>query len=160
MMGPTHKVWAALAGAATAYVQTHSIPMIALSAVVATGSATGWTSPDIDQTAPWRAVARRMPRLVQRAMGHRHVTHWFGLPVAAWFAIPLFPAEARWAATALLVGWVSHLLGDLLFGKIPLLPTGRWAVGLTFDTGGRVEDMARVLSGIGIAGLLVAPLLT
>ena len=159
MLGPTHKVWAALCGAGVAYVQTHSIGMVALSAVAATGAATGWTSPDVDQTAPWRAVARRMPETIRRAMGHRHVTHWPGIPLAAWWAIPLFPVEVRWAATALLVGWVSHLLGDLPFGKIPLLPTGRWAVGLTFDTGGRVESMVRVLSGFGIAALLGAPLL-
>ena len=41
---------------------------------------------------------------------------------------------------AVLVVWVSHLLGDAIFGKIPVAPWGGWYVGVGLGTGGFIES--------------------
>lgn len=158
MMGPTHKVWAALLGAGSAHLIGSPTPVVALSAVVATATSVGWTSPDIDQTSPWRAIATRMPTPIRRAMGHRNLTHWPGLPAFVWAAAPTLPAEVQWATTALLLGWVSHLIGDILIGTdgIPLAPWGGWRIRLPVRTGGPVETVVRVVSGVAVVAVIGA----
>ena len=69
------------------------------------------------------------------------LTHWWGLPVAAWwFLIRPMPPEPRWIATMLLAGWTSHLLGDLVFGRLALLPWGGPRAGVGLRTDGFVES--------------------
>jgi hypothetical protein len=58
----------------------------------------------------------------------------------------------HWAAIALLVGWVSHLAGDLLFGRLPLLPWGGLRVGLGLDTGGFIETGHIKMRRFGLFG--------
>jgi hypothetical protein len=41
---------------------------------------------------------------------------------------------------ALLAGWASHLLGDLVFGKLYLFPWGGPGIGLELRTDGFIED--------------------
>jgi hypothetical protein len=48
----------------------------------------------------------------------------------------------------LLVGWCSHLVGDLLFGELPVDPYGRRTLGLGLDTGGFLETGTIRLAGL------------
>lgn len=114
--------------------------MVAMSGLVASATSHGWASPDVDQTEPWVRVRQALPKPHARLLNHRCLSHWWGLPLAAYPAAQVgLPAEAVWPATMLLVGWVSHLLGDLLFGELPVDPWGRRTVGLGLDTGGFLE---------------------
>ena len=173
MLGPSHRVFGALCGAAVATVQGADFQTVAMTAIVATATAHGWSSPDMDQTKPWQAVGRALPGPLGALMAHRRLSHWVGLPAAAWWGITQMPAGSQWPFTALLIGWVSHLLGDMIFGAVPLLPWGAWPVGLRLDTGGVLETgrtkhgrrvlpfaPARVLIGAGLIWLLAAPLLS
>lgn len=110
--------------------------MVALTALAATATSNGPVSPDVDQTGAWRTLTRWLPVGVRR---HRGLTHWWGLPLLAWLAIPALPVEARWVGAAMVVGWVSHLAGDAVFGRVPVAPWGGPMVGLGLDTGGFVE---------------------
>jgi hypothetical protein len=85
-------------------------------------------------------------------MRHRGLSHWWGIPLAVGFAIPHLAEDVRWVLTAVVVGWVSHLIGDFVFGKrdryahrgpgIPLAPW--WGhVGLGLDSGGSAEAAVR-----------------
>jgi hypothetical protein len=135
MMGPSHRLAGALAGALLAHQVGASWSVTAMTSLIATSTSNGPTSPDVDQTKPWRDVAHLAPGL----LGHRNLTHWWGLPAAAWYATAQYlPSAAHWPAYALLAGWVSHLVGDAVFGRVPLLPWG-WNVGLGLHTGGFIE---------------------
>jgi hypothetical protein len=142
MMGPTHRLAGALAGATYGHLMGQPWQVVAAGALVATSTSNGPASPDMDQTCPFRWLDG-LP-VLGVLFTHRHLTHWWGLPVAAWcWDIPALPhtptVDIRWAATLLLIGWVSHLAGDLIFGKLPLLPWGGLRVGLGLDTGGFIE---------------------
>lgn len=140
MMGPTHRLFGALCGAGMASVSGADPTMTMLTALVSTATAHGWSSPDLDQTDAWRAAARLLPSRVRALTAHRRLTHWWGLPVLAYLLLlPTLPEAAQWPATALLCGWVSHLVGDAIFGTLPLLPWGGPTVGLGLDTGGFIE---------------------
>ena len=84
MMGPTHRLFGALAGAGAATITGHSTPEVVMTALVATATAHGWSSPDVDQTEAWRAIARLAPGRAAGLFKHRGVTHWWGLPLLAW----------------------------------------------------------------------------
>jgi hypothetical protein len=140
MMGSTHRVWAVAvtttAGAAVGW----PWPQTAIAAAVSTLTAAGAWSPDMDLQG-------------NGALAHRRLMHWWGLPAAA--AIPALaatPPGFRWVTGALLLGWVSHLVGDFVFGKasryrpkgIPFTPT-KGHTGLGLDAGGPTEWVTRVL---------------
>lgn len=156
MMGPQHRLFGALAGALTASVAGQEWPLVAMTALVATSTAHGWSSPDMDQTGPWQALARLSGPLGPM-LAHRRLTHWWALPVAVWWLIGVYvPAGAAWPAYALLAGWVSHLVGDFVFGKLPLLPWGGPKVGLGFKTGGWLENgPARALIILALGFVLI-----
>lgn len=153
-MGPQHRLLGALTGAGWATLHHQPLTVVAITAAVSTATAAGPLSPDMDQSEWWRTIPGRG--------GHRRFTHWWGIPVAGWLLLPHVPAlyAATWAA--LVLGWGSHLLGDLLFGRIPLLPDGSWKVGLRFHTGGRVEKiLVRALLITGLLWLMIVnPTLT
>ena len=158
MMGPTHRLTGAVAGAAVASWQGQPFEIIAMTAIIATATAHGWSSPDVDQTGPWVRIARAMPDVIGRLMAHRKITHWWGLPVVAWWFAMQMPEATRMPALALIIGWTSHLLGDLVFGKLPIDPWGKAKVGLPLRTGGAIEKyVAGPGLGIGLIYLLVAP---
>lgn len=163
MMGPTHRMFGALCGAATATTAGQQWEMIAMTSVVATATAHGWSSPDVDQTELWVKVRKVIPHPVDDLLNHRALTHWWGLPALAWWGIQNMPVEAQWPAFALLIGWVSHLLGDVIFGKLPVDPMGRWTFGLGLDTDGfletgraRVFGRTRTVLPFGPTRLLIA----
>jgi LexA-binding, inner membrane-associated putative hydrolase len=136
MDGSTHRLFGASASLAVSTMIGAPAWQTAASAVIATASAAGWTSPDADQS--W---LRWSPG------GHRGLTHWWGLPAALALATLAFvPPEAAWAVWALLLGWSSHLVGDFIFGErppgIPMAPWWAYA-GLRLDSGGLIERVVR-----------------
>jgi hypothetical protein len=149
MLGPTHRLAGALAGAGYATLTGQRPSVVAMTALVATATSNGPASPDGDQTDTWRAATRALPSWARR---HRGITHWWGIPALAWAAVPQLDPLVQWAAYALIVGWASHIAGDAIFGRIPIDPTGRWQAGLGLDTGGILENGGRVL-GIRIPSL-------
>lgn len=141
MMGPTHRAFGALCGATVASAAGQDWSMVAMTALVATASSHGWSSPDVDQTKPWQTVRKVIPGPFDKVLNHRGITHWWGLVALAAWGINHLPADAHWPAWALLIGWTSHLLGDFLFGRLPLLPyDGGPKFGLGLDTGGFLES--------------------
>jgi hypothetical protein len=169
MLASTHRLTGTAAGLSTAIAIGATPVQILLSGALASVTAAGVTSPDIDQQGGWKLADKLLPDEWLGHGGpfrHRGLAHWWGLPVlAAWFGLPAVPDELRWFALALLVGWISHLLGDFLFGKanrrqgrgpgIPVAPWW-WYLGIGLDTGGSAERFTRrfLLPGL-IAGLLV-----
>ncbi len=136
MDGSTHRLFAASASLAVSTAAGAPGWQTAASAVIATASSAGWTSPDSDQSWLWWVPG-----------GHRGLTHWWGLPGGAAIATLMFvPPQAAWAIWALLLGWSSHLLGDFIFGErppgIPMAPWWAYA-GLGLDSGGLIERVLR-----------------
>jgi hypothetical protein len=120
-------------------------------------------SPDVDHTWAWVRIRQA---LKSKAMNHRELAHWWGLPGLAMGAVSMLPEDGRWPFVMLIVGWTSHLLGDLLFGikprGVPLWPCGP-RVGLGLDTGGfletgtiRVGGLQRKVLSFGPARVLIA----
>ena len=136
MDGSTHRLLGASAGLAFSTAIGAPAWQAVASAVIATATSAGWTSPDADQS--W---LRWLPG------GHRGLSHWWGLPLlAAAAVVSVVPPDVAWVGWALVLGWASHLLGDFVFGVrpagIPLLPW--WGhVGLQFDSGGSLERVLR-----------------
>ena len=144
MLGPSHLLLGATTYAAYG-VYTHApLTQIALGAVVATATAHGVLSPDMDQRVLFTATQEALGP-ISRPIEHRQITHLWWLPVVAWvWWLPVLDAGTVWAATALLIGWFSHIVGDFVFGgkkKIPLLLPG-WGprVGLPLRTDGWIEE--------------------
>ncbi len=158
MMATTHRLTGAAAGlalaSATAAGTLHTVGTI----VIATITAAGVTSPDIDQRRGWHLADALLPDELAGHGGplrHRGLAHWWGLPVAAAvITLHVVPGRWQWLALAALAGWTSHLFGDFVFGKasryqgrgpgIPLAPWW-WHLGLGLDTGGRLEMLVRWL---------------
>ena len=139
MMGATHRIFGAACGAAYAQLAGADTGIVVATAIIASASSHGWTSPDMDQTGPWVAFNRLTPPIFDPLLAHRRLSHWWGLPLLAWWGILQLPDAAAWPFLALLVGWVSHLVGDAIFGKVPVMPWGGLYVGLGFKTGGFLE---------------------
>lgn len=150
MLGPGHRVFGALAGASVATLAGQPWPMVAMTSLVATSTSNGPTSPDLDQTALWQRLTGWAPTRIRK---HRGLTHWPELALLAWLLIDRLPADAHWPAYALLIGWVSHLIGDALFGEIPL-GLGSVEVGCGLKTGGRLETAARFVFGLALLWVL------
>jgi hypothetical protein len=144
---PAHHLAGFAMGAALA-TAAHQSAWVALgSACLASITAGGVLSPDVDQFKLWRALDRWLPDEWLGEGGplqHRGISHFWGLPAAA--AAYLYVVGGPWWAWMLLAGWVSHLVLDWAVGKrawgrgpgIPLLPW--WAHhGLGGDAGGLLE---------------------
>jgi hypothetical protein len=148
-MGPTHRMFGALCGAAWATAAGMPTAQAAAVAALATATSSGPSSPDIDCYRGWRRLDTCLP---DEALGnggpmqHRGITHWWAWPTLTALTLTHVPTGAiGWIPTALLIGWTSHLIGDLIFGRnrgIPLAPWW-WHIGLGLDTGGPTEALAR-----------------
>jgi hypothetical protein len=155
-------------GAALATAAHQSAWVAVTSAGLASVTAGGVLSPDVDQFKVWRALDRWLPDEWLGEGGplqHRGISHFWGLPAAA--AAYLYVVGGPWWAWMLLAGWVSHLAADWAFGKrawgrgpgIPFLPW--WAHhGLGGDAGGLLERFVLV-PVLAVAGpvILAWPLL-
>lgn len=141
MLGPSHRLTAAVAYAGWATWQHESPTSLAIGALIATATSAGWASPDMDQTKPFE-WARTVLGPAGKLLAHRRgLTHWWALPVASWmWWLPLLGPSNRWAATALLIGWASHLAGDAIFGRVCLTPGWGPMFGLRLHTSGWVEE--------------------
>lgn len=132
------------------------LAVAAATAAVATLTAGGNLSPDLDQSSWWRAIPHTP------LMSHRvGLSHWWGLPVLAWlFLLPRLPVELSVIGTAAVVGWASHLVADLPFGRLAVFPWGGPKVGLRLKTGGLVEThvVRPVMIGLLVWLLIVRPL--
>jgi len=152
-MGATHRLLGAAAGVVWAGSQHLGPGQTVVGVAVAVLTSAGGTSPDVDQSWAWRRTGRVLPA---RAFGHggpmrhRGLSHWWGLPAGAALWLAAAAPGWYWVAAAALVGWGSHLLGDLVFGRhdvrsargpgIPLAPW--WGhVGLGLDVGGTLERL-------------------
>lgn len=147
--GSTHRMFGTVCGSACALVTGMPPVQAAAFAALAMATASGPASPDVDQYRGWRRTDRALP---DEALGnggpmqHRGITHWWAWPVLAAVALDRVPTGAvGWIPLALLVGWISHLVGDFVFGRnrgIPLAPWW-WHIGLGFDSGGPTEAACR-----------------
>lgn len=128
--------------------------------VVTVAAVVASTWPDVDQRRWWRPLRRF------RALQHRRLTHWWGLPVAFLPVLPVLEGPLVWLVGGALAGWLSHLAGDWVFGKrgpavtgwrgagVPLAPW--WGYhGLGLRCGGAVEKFVAwpVLAGLAIGGV-------
>lgn len=98
--------------------------ILALSAV-ATATAGGKLSCDIDQYRTWRTINRWVPDEWLGGGGplaHRGITHWVAWPLliaTGWAAlIQRMPAAGGvwWLGYGAAIGWASHILLDALYG--------------------------------------------
>lgn len=119
--------------------------LAALAAVVA-------PLPDVDQAGWFRSLDRWLPDEWLGNGGplqHRGVTHWAPGYAAAGFVLwPTTSGLSRLALIGVLVGLLSHILGDFVVGKagygraagVPVAPW--WAhAGLALDCGGLAERL-------------------
>jgi hypothetical protein len=153
MMGPTHArlggiTWLGVAAVSEWKYGVRLDPFaIPAGALLAARFAEGNFSPDLDQDdwfgLPHRGPTHTVALIVPAAAGLGYVGWAFG-PVA-WVLM-----------TAVIAGWLSHLVGDFFFGGIPILPGGR-RVGLRFDTDGRFEHkVVRRLFTLAVVALTIA----
>jgi hypothetical protein len=147
MMGTGHRLTAAAGWMATA---AHlGLPgwQVAAGIPVAVAFSAGPTSPDVDNTRVWKKLDKWIPDEVLGdggPLGHRELLHWWGLPAIV--AVVLQAVGGPWYAWAAVLGWASHLAGDLVFGQagygtpqgIPLGPWW-WHLGLGLKCGGLTE---------------------
>lgn len=146
MNGPQHRKLGAAAGiglAAALHAPWWQVPVIV---VIAAGTSYGYASPDVDQAPWWHRMNRFLPDewfCEGGFLDHRKITHWPGLPlIAGWLALAFLPPVAQAPYLALCAAWLSHHVGDFLFGHggIPLLPWGSCRVGLELDQDGALAD--------------------
>jgi membrane-bound metal-dependent hydrolase YbcI (DUF457 family) len=155
-MAPTHRLAGTWSGAL--YGWHIGLPWWACvgTAAAATLTSAGILSPDADQFKGWRRVDKYAPDELLGWGGplkHRGITHWPALPVAAAYALHA-ATLSTWLTLllwALIIGWVSHLLLDFVWGRafgdrgrgVPLLGWTGY-VGLGLDAGGVTEWLFRV----------------
>lgn len=150
MNGITHRLLGACSGAAVAGAAAWPWPHVVLGGLLATVTAGGRTSPDVDQHYLWYLADKILPDEWLGNNGplqHRGIAHWWGLPATAALVVwSTVPARWTWLAYALLVGWSSHLVGDYLFGRAgqgrgPGIPFAPWwnHRGLGLAVGGLFE---------------------
>lgn len=142
MLGASHKL-TAVAGyvAYSTWLEQQPVTTVAVGALVATAASAGWSSPDMDQTKPFIWVGRVLGPAGKLVSHRRGVTHWWAIPVIMWWlGLPTLHPEARWAATALLIGWASHIAGDAIFGRIPVTPGWGPMIGARLKTSGVLEE--------------------
>lgn len=108
------------------------------------------SAPDVDNTRWWQEVRQRVPvHVVRRALNHRGLTHWWGVPLGMY----LSQDDPSWVLLGLVLGYASHLVADALFGKtgVPVLPWG-WHLGLRLKMGGGLER------GVAVGATIYTPL--
>lgn len=161
MDGPQHRKLGAAAGIALAaylHAPWWQVPVVV---VIAAGTSYGFASPDVDQAPWWHRMNRVLPDewfCDGGFLDHRKITHWPGWPlIAGALALAFLPVVAQAPYLALCVAWLSHHLGDFLFGKggIPLLPWGAWRVGLELDQDGAMATgtaRSAVPATLGVLG--------
>jgi hypothetical protein len=115
---------------------------IACGMVVASSMCADDWSPDADQGG-W--VAKILPG------GHRGVSHMPELVLVGLWVIHHYVSGRGydWFILAAGAGWLSHLIADACFGRIPLLILGGRRVGFTFKTGSRVEAALTWVLSVG-----------
>jgi LexA-binding, inner membrane-associated putative hydrolase len=157
VMRATHHLLGLSAGLGLAAASEWPWPQAAAAAFLAGITAAGPTSPDVDQYKAWRRLDRWIPDELLGAGGplqHRGLSHWWGLPAAAALTITLLPGPMQWMGWCLVVGWVSHLFGDLAFGRAdpwsgrgPGIPVWPWwgHMGVGLDTGGWLEGFTAAI---------------
>lgn len=139
MMGESHSragvvTWFALTTAQTVRVgEGPDVWQVAAGAVLVAATSRGWLSPDADGH---RWLGKVIPG------GHRGPLHCPDLVCAVgallWYLSASSPAH--FAVGAVIIGWLSHLLGDALFGGVPFFVLGaRRRYGLRLDTDGWFE---------------------
>jgi len=150
MNGTTHRLLGASSGVALGTVAGWGWPQIVAAGWLATLTASGPTSPDLDQHRLWHLLDRLLPDEWLGRNGplqHRGLAHWWGLPASAGaLAWSSLPNRYVWLAYALLAGWASHLVGDWFFGRPgqgrgPGIPFAPWwnHRGLGLAVGGILE---------------------
>lgn len=138
-----------------------TVPGTLLAGGAAAVFAGGKLSPDMDNQPMWKRWH------VIRPLGHRRLTHWWGLPALAalgWLALgPEIPGLAFAAVLGAWIGWCSHLVGDAFFGArnpvydlpkgVPLAPW--WAhIGTGWHCGHWGEKAVSVLLAVAAVALL------
>ncbi|HEY6796210.1 MAG TPA: metal-dependent hydrolase [Kineosporiaceae bacterium] len=156
MKGTTHRLLGACGGAALGMAMGWGWPQIVASGWLATLTAGGPTSPDVDQRLLWTLADRLLPDEWLGNHGplqHRGIAHWWGVPatvaVVSWSTVP---PRFVWIAYALIAGWTSHLVGDWFFGRSgqgrgPGIPFAPWwnHRGLGLAVGGLLERVVAAL---------------
>lgn len=166
MKGTTHRLLGACSGVTLGTAAGWHWPQIVAAGWLATLTAGGRLSPDVDQHWGWTLVDRLVPDEWLGNNGplqHRGLAHWWGLPLVGFTATWSMPPTAWvWVLHALLTGWTSHLVGDYLFGRpgagrgagIPFAPW--WSHrGLGLAVGGVLERVVAVLLPLLMLGQLV-----
>lgn len=151
-----HVLMGAVAGLGAAAAQ--GLPAWQCAASAGLGSLAG-PLPDVDNHRWWKRLDRFVPDEWLGYGGplqHRGLTHWWVLPAAAWIAAQRLEPGAWWLL-ALVVGWASHLVGDLVFGQAdrychrgPGVPLGPWFwhVGVGLKSGGPGESLIAPLVAV------------
>jgi membrane-bound metal-dependent hydrolase YbcI (DUF457 family) len=146
MMAPSHRLFAATSYAALAVVTRQPLPAVLIGSLVATATAAGATSPDVDLTRPMILAGKALGPLGFLVAHRRGLTHCWVVVAVLWrWWLPTLDSTLGWAAIALLIGWASHIVGDAIFGKVPLLWPGGPMVGLGLKTDGWLEHGPRWL---------------
>jgi hypothetical protein len=154
--GTTHRALGICAGVALGTAAGWAWPQVVACGWLATLTAAGGVSPDVDQHRAWGLLDRFVPDEWLGNHGplqHRGIAHWWALPVAGALAVRYWlPGRFSWVAFALLAGWMSHLAGDFLFGRPgagrgPGIPFAPWwnHRGLGLAVGGWLERIVGVL---------------
>lgn len=161
-----HHALGAVCGLGTALALGWGPLQAAAAMVISAVTAGGPTSPDVDQYAEWKWLDRVLPdELLGHGgpMQHRGVTHWWGLPALAGIGLCLVPfaTPGIWVAWCALIGWMSHLAGDWMFGLagpdrgpgIPFAPWWRHRGLGVLSSSGWTEGACTVLLGVAALGL-------
>jgi len=155
-MGDGHRPAACAAWLGTApLLGVHDWRILAAGTIVAGATGAGRLSPDADR---YPLLAKLIPG------GHRAVTHWWPVPLLAWWVSTLAGVHG-WMVLAVAVAWASHLVADAVFGEVPVWPChGGWVrAGMGLRTGGWVERAVTpilVVAAVWLAWVDVSALAT
>lgn len=123
MDGNPHRVFAAASWVLAATAAGTPGWIVATGLIPATALSAGFSSPDIDNTPLWRKMLKYFPgKLDNKILGHRRLTHWWGWPAYLMHLLhqagpTSMPTIVYWLLWAMLTGWVSHIVGDFVFGQ-------------------------------------------
>lgn len=143
MMASTHVVFGLTCW--VAFERVHGVDLLSSPATLLIASCSSLL-PDIDT--PKSRFGRMVPFLsypISAIFGHRGITHSLFM-VVIMMAAMLFYGHSNWFIAPLVVGYLSHLVGDVFTNSgAPLLWPNKDKVSIpVFDTGGFVEVVVRV----------------